>query len=84
MRITRKIRLAAAILAQERLADDKPQFILDLYQQRVVSRDQIYAACMHFGYRWDARKNTWYQAWPHWLEQACRNRDRKTMKGWMQ
>lgn len=81
-RITKKLGKAAVVLVQERLADADPKFITTLYQNGEITAGQIYAACRHFGYRWDTAAQMWRLEWPRWLKRACLKRDQEIMKGW--
>ena len=79
--ITKKLRLAAEILGDERLADDD-EFILKLYRMGNISQKQVYKAVEHFGYRWYPNRGQWRLVLPRWLETAMKRRDRAIMDSW--
>ena len=77
-KVTVKMRKASDILGTEMLADDY-DFVLNLYKRGKVSREQVYSAMEHFGYRW--KNGRWVLVLPRWFENALKRR-RATTAPW--
>lgn len=66
VRITNKLMWACDILSGERYGDFDEGFLLDQVKRGRFTREQIYSAVEHFGYRW--KKSGWERTFPRWLD----------------
>ena len=67
VRVTDKLRWACEILSGERYGDFNEGFLLELANQNKITREQVYSAVEHFGYRWQPAGG-WIRTFPRWLE----------------
>lgn len=67
IRKTRKLIDASRVLADERFCDDDDTAVLYAVQAGVITVKQVYAACQHFGYRWNSTEQRWQLKYPNWV-----------------
>jgi hypothetical protein len=59
IRITKKLKEAIAILADERMADCSDEAFINALRKGKLKQEQIYKALATMRYTWDAKRNHW-------------------------